>query len=441
MQHGDPISKGELQALFDSLSAYDVLLLAVSGGADSTAMMHLIARWHESLAAPRPDLHVCTVDHGLRPEARQEATLVARQAERLGLPHHLIGWQGEKPETGIQDAARQARYRLMTQLLASLAPGKTAALVTAHTQDDQSETVLMRLARGSGLDGLAAIRHARRLGGERRHDIVRPLLGVPKARLIATLRAAKIQWSEDPSNERLEFERVRLRAAVPQLAELGLTADKIALSAKRLQRAQVALDWAATRLEADALEVNGGAFAAIDRRLFSQSPEDLQVRLLVRVLEAFGGSAPPARLSQVEVLTGRLRQNSVLTMTIGGCIVAASAGHIHIFREPGRTELPELSLACGQPAEWDRRFRVLVTAENPGEAGPMSVRALGQQGYATLRKISKSPPLPAQIAASLPAFWSGQALLAVPLWPGEVASVPGFTFRTDFIGLPDETRI
>lgn len=440
MEDGDPITKAERGALFDSLSAYDVLLLAVSGGADSTAMMHLAARWHEETQLRQPELHICTVDHGLRPGAHREAALVAQQAKSLNLPHHLMRWQGEKPETGIQDAARQARYRLMADLLVSIAADKKAALITAHTQEDQAETVLMRLARGSGLDGLAAIRTVRRFGQDGCHDIVRPLLGVPKARLIATLRDQNIEWSEDPSNQRQEFERVKVRAAAPHLSKLGLTANKIALSAKRLQRAQSALDWAAARLEEDTLQLNGGAFAAIGRQQFGTAPEELRVRLLLRVLDAFGGAAPPARLSQVETLDARLQMNGVITMTLGGCIVAASTEEIHVYREPGRTVLPELALACGQPADWDCRFRVLVTAEDPGEAGAVSVRALGRQGYATLKQ-PKRAPLPAQIAASLPAFWSGQSLLAVPMWPDNLPAVPGFTFRADFIGLPDETRI
>ena len=128
--------------------------LAVSGGSDSTALMVLFADWLRQRRADAGAHTVLTVDHGLRPESAAEARAVADQAAALGFRHALLVWRGPKPSTGLQAAAREARYQLMRDYMGA---HDIATLFTAHTRDDQAETLLMRLARGSGLDGLAAI--------------------------------------------------------------------------------------------------------------------------------------------------------------------------------------------------------------------------------------------------------------------------------------------
>lgn len=442
MSRDHPLQDLECDQLFAGLDRYRLLLVAVSGGADSTALMHLIARWHHRRSRASQQLHVATVDHALRPESRAEAGAVAAAAQSLGLPHHVLTWTAPKPAAGLQDAARSARYALLSQLLRDL--GKpSAAVVTAHTADDQAETLLMRLARGSGLDGLSAMPACRRLTAGEPYDLVRPLLDVPKSRLIATLRADGIAWSEDPSNARTEFERVRIRAAAQTLATLGLTPDKLALSARRLGRARSAVAITAAEFETRVLDLNGGTFAAVRRAEFAGAPSELRLRLLLRVLARFGGTSPAARLFKVEALLDRLAQAQAVdfTATLGGCVVMANAASIRIFREPGRNPLPEYLLRDANPVLWDARFAVSVGGL-PAAHGPVTVKALGDRGYATLRQ-STAVRLPQKAAATLPSFWSGETLLAVPiLAPGhqfcQERSV--FTFRTEFLGLPDDVR-
>ena len=195
----DPIRDDELAGLFDHLRRYSTLIVAVSGGADSTALLHLLGRWGRSHTAAVPDLPcpaviAASVDHGLRPESAAEALAVARQAVMLGLPHRTLIWEHaqETPTAAVQVTAREARYRLL-ETLALAHP--TPALVTAHHQDDQAETLLMRLARGSGLDGLAGIRRSRPAYGFQLVPRERPLLGIPKARLGSTLRVAGLTWA------------------------------------------------------------------------------------------------------------------------------------------------------------------------------------------------------------------------------------------------------
>ncbi len=441
MTADSPVTDDECDQLFSGLAPYRLLLLAVSGGADSTAMLHLIAHWARRQGDAAPRLHVVTVDHDLRQGSRAEAETVAHAAAAHGLPHHVLTWTGPKPQAGLQDAARTARYALLARLLRDLGE-PAAALVTAHTADDQAETLLMRLARGSGIDGLSAMAPRRRLSAQDSYDLVRPLLGITKSRLLATLRAHAIAWTEDPSNTRLDFERVRIRAAAATLADLGLVPEKLALSARRLARVRTAVDAAATDFEARVLDLNHGAYAAMQRSDFTRAPDELRLRLLIRVLSRFGGAAPATRLSRIERLLQRLDGVGTLTATLGGCVVAATASHIRIFRESGRAPLPECRLDTAAKTIWDDRFAVSVAGLTSGDA-PVIVKALGATGYATLRRHAEFH-LPQRAATTLPSFWSGQTLLAVPSVAGasEIIQRPSaFTFYAEFLGLPDDVRI
>ena len=161
-------------------------------------MMWLAARWRRALKRG-PHLVAVTIDHGLRPEAAREARDVKRLAKTLDLPHRTLRWSGAKPKTGLPAAARDARYRLLAK--AARAAGATHIL-TAHTRDDQAETLLMRMSRGSGIAGLAAMARQSQRDGV---TLVRPLLHIPKARLVATLKKAKIGFADDPTNRDTQF--------------------------------------------------------------------------------------------------------------------------------------------------------------------------------------------------------------------------------------------
>ena len=410
MSADGPIAPQELDQLFAPLRRYASLVLAVSGGADSMALMHLCAAW-VGRTENAPHLLVVTVDHGLRAGSGAEAEWVGQRAGALGLAHEILHWEGLKPATGVQEAAREARYRL----LADRARRESApcAIVTAHHQDDQAETLLMRLARGSGIDGLSGMREVEPVpAGEPAPDLVRPLIGVPRARLVATLEHLGVTWLDDPSNESEVFERVRLRKAGPLLSELGLTNAQLARSARRLGRARQALEQGAAELWREAADLHHGAYATIDRAVFDGAPAELRLRVLSRALNAMGGGREPPRLSQVERLLERLEQGGMEPETLGGAIVAQNVSQISIFREPGREGLPEVLLAPGETATWDGRFRVSAAS---GEAGPVQVRALGPSAYATLRSQHGGGfSMPRRAAITLPAFWRGEALLAVP---------------------------
>jgi tRNA(Ile)-lysidine synthase len=332
-----PVGPDEASGLFRHLEAAPGLLLAVSGGPDSMALLALFSTWSRDAGASgaRPALRAVTVDHGLRPESTAEAGLVSREAGRLGVPHVVLEWPGPKPGAGLQAAARAARYRL---LCGEAARCGASHVVTAHHADDQAETVLMRLLRGSGLDGLAGMAALRDLGGVL---LARPLLPVPKARLTATARATGMAFVEDPSNADPRFARTRMRRLTALLAEEGLTAGRLVMLAARAARAAEALDTAAARALA-AFSRREDDRVRLERGLFSE-PGEIVLRVLVSAVRDLGGvENDPIRLDRAERLAGDLtakaREGRALRRTLAGCVVSMDGlGDVTITRETGRS--------------------------------------------------------------------------------------------------------
>jgi tRNA(Ile)-lysidine synthase len=338
------VSDQEAGGLFRGLEDLSGLLLAVSGGPDSTALLVLAARWAKQLKRP-PKLLAVTVDHGLRPAAAREAAAVRKLAGRLGVPHRTLRWRGKKPRSGLQEAARNARYRLLAQ--AARLEG-IAHIATAHTLDDQAETVLFRMARGSGLLGLTGMAHVAPLPVaplpvriEREIVLVRPLLHVSKARLIATLKAAKIGYSEDPSNYDPRFTRARLRTLMPALAREGLDARGLARLALRLRRAEatvaVAVGAARAALAPPPWLERGPI--VFEKSRFARLPAEVGLRLLGEAV-AHTGNEGPVELAKLEELYEGLRQApSRLRRTLAGAVITLSGDHLTVERAPLRRAL------------------------------------------------------------------------------------------------------
>jgi tRNA(Ile)-lysidine synthase len=331
-----PFSLAEAATLFADLKDKSGLVLGVSGGPDSTALLFLIARWRARLKRG-PKLLAVTVDHGLRRGSRREATAVKRLAAALGVPHRTVRWTGAKPRTGIQELAREMRYRLLAD---AARKAGAQSILTAHTLDDQAETVLFRLARGSGLRGLGGMAWSSPLptSGKRELLLVRPLLSVPKARLIATLRAARITFVEDPTNQDPRFTRPRLRRLMPVLAAEGLDAGRLALLAARARRANAAIDWTVCGLAARFLPGRRDSGAIVlPIRDFRHWPAEVALRLLKKAIELTGGEGP-AELGKLEALFAALHGGgaSRFRRTLAGSMVTLMAGDLKIERAPPR---------------------------------------------------------------------------------------------------------
>lgn len=333
-----PVSASEARSLFADWKAADALVLAVSGGPDSMALLWLAARWRKALKQG-PDLLAVTVDHGLRKESAAEARLVKEQAASLGIPHRTMRWHGPKPKTGIPAAAREARYGLLAQ--AARRVGATHVL-TAHTRDDQAETLLMRMSRGSGIAGLAGM--ARETV---RNDrvIARPLLDLPKARLLATLTKADIAFANDPTNRDLKFARPRWRALSDHLAFEGLDSRKLARLAARLARANEALETACDTAEALLLSEDAQTPGCwLDLGVFRTFPAEIRVRLLQRLIDRFGHEGP-AELGKTETLLATIEtfgptvKSSAMAATLAGAVIRLKNRRLSVAPAPPRRNM------------------------------------------------------------------------------------------------------
>jgi tRNA(Ile)-lysidine synthase len=333
-----PISAQEAKRLFADWRGVPAIVLAVSGGPDSIALMWLAARWRRALARG-PRLVAVTVDHGLRPEAAAEAREVRRLARSLDLPHRTPRWTGPKPRTGLPAAARAARYRLLAQ--AARASGATHIL-TAHTRDDQAETLLMRMLRGSGIAGLAAMARESERDGLL---LARPFLNVSKSQLIATLKKAKVDFADDPTNRDTSFTRPRLRALMPVLATEGGDTRNLARLASRLARANAAVEVLVDGAERYlALRDRETSHPGFDAKAFAAMPEEIRLRLLLRAIDRIGHEGP-AELGKVEALLSALDRAGAeknagrrpkLKQTLGGALVSLIDGRIRVEPAPPR---------------------------------------------------------------------------------------------------------
>jgi len=425
-----PFGRAELASLFAVLAGRRGVVLAVSGGPDSTALLVLFDRWRQNVrascagAAPAgpPPAVVATVDHRLRPAAAAEAAAVAELAGRLGLAHRTLVWDGAKPAADLQAAARAARYRLLASLAAEL---DFDAVVTAHSRDDQAETLLLRLAHGSGVDGLAAMAPARPLADG--VDLVRPLLDVPRGRLGACLAAAGVAAADDPSNADPRFARVRLRRLMPGLAAEGMTTERLAAVARRAGRAAAALAATADALATTALAVHPGGFARLDAAALAAAPEEIALRLLGRAVAVAG--APPTygpRLERLEAALAAVLAGERVRRTLAGAVLDRRGDALWVYREAGREAAEDLTLAPGESGLWAGRFRAAVTA---GAERPVRIAALGPAARRLLdveprREADPGPDLQGSEDAA-PGSRSPNARLPGAPWTGD--RLPGAT--------------
>ncbi|MCA1298214.1 tRNA lysidine(34) synthetase TilS [Stappia indica] len=361
-----PVDADEAGRLFQPLTGYRRIALAVSGGSDSLALLVLVARWRAALA-DGPDIHVFTVDHRLRPEARNETAHVVAVAARFGLPARVLSWTGAKPSANRQAAARAARRDL---LCAGLRDIDGDALVLAHHLNDQAETFLLRLARGSGVYGLSAMRPSSSWQGV---TVLRPLLEIGKARLTASLRQAGIAWHEDPSNASNAYARVRMRALMPQLAGEGLSPRRLAATAGRLSGAAEALDHWVAMVLATAGTVHPAGVVCLDLAPLAELPQEVLLRLVATVLLQVTGAAYPPRLERLARLVETLGGAEQVQATLAGAVLRRQEGRLFIWREHGRDGVAERVEARPCSFIWDGRFAVTGTG-----AGVLRVRALAE---------------------------------------------------------------
>ena len=403
--------------------------LAVSGGGDSMAMLYLAHNWTRVWGT---GLWVVTVDHGFRPEAADEARVVAAECAVLGWPHATLRWHWDGSGNKM-DAARRGRLETIDRWR-----GVLTHVLMAHTRDDLAETFLMRLARGSGVEGLSAMAASRTVGHDGLRalskaecdgalppqcetikggpgrlgsfDVIRPCLDMTRAELRHYLKTLKGRWVEDPSNDDPAYDRVRVRQALPQFAALGLTVDVLADTADRMARAREALVrralsvWDEIGQEGHVGSTPTGEIL-FDRTGFEAVERDTQMRLLAAALQWVATAEYRPRAEPLDALLDRLLGGG--GGTLHGCEARMERDQVRVFRE--YKTVAQITLPHAANDLWDRRWRVFATAFR--ETDGIEIRALGDTGWAQVADKPVGCP-PFHAARSLPALWQGDRLLA-----------------------------
>ncbi len=378
--------------------------VAVSGGRDSMALALATSDWARARGGRVTGL---IVDHGLRPESAAEARQALRWLRAHGIAAKILLWRGAKPERVVQAAARSARYALLEGWCRAAG---VLYLLLAHQQDDQAETFLLRLGRGSGLDGLCAMAAV----VERSHvRLLRPLLGVPRADLTAFLRTRGQAWIDDPSNENAEHARARLRSALPALASDGLAVRRLATTAASLGAARRLVEAEVAALMARAVSPDPAGFLRLDGRALAATSGEVALRAMARCLVTVGGASHPPRLEALQRLYQAVAGGLDRARTLAGCGILPWRGEVLVAREAAAVGA-DVILHPGEEDRWDGRFHVAVANDAPRG---LCLRPLGTQGWRAITPevradLRRSAPLGAH--ATLPSIWRADRLLAVP---------------------------
>jgi tRNA(Ile)-lysidine synthase len=388
------ITLPEFESCFKDVSA--PLAVAVSGGADSMALLLLTHRWIQEKGG---QLVALTVDHGLRPESRQEALRVQEWVQGRGIQHIILNWEGEKPDSRLQERARMSRYHLLTSWCKE---NGIPTLLLGHHQQDQEETFWLRLTAGSGLEGLSGMKKRSVRDGI---VFVRPFLGFSKERLKETLTAENQSWIEDPSNESNHFFRGRFRSL---LKEEGLSFPRLIKVMEKLQEDRDFMNQSLQRALEMTVQVDEAGFLILSRRDFEELHPALAKRVLSHLMLWFSGAPYPPRSEQVARIFEKLKKTTPFTG--GGIYWVLSRDKIFLFREfsaiKEKIDLKNLQ----EKTLWDQRFWIDfdIAKDLPSET---YLAPLGEDN--SFKKGIKIP-IPRQAWSSLPAFWVNEEVVAVP---------------------------
>ena len=403
-----------LNLRFQDFVSYQRIALAVSGGADSIALLHLLHEWKQGLHTSdiqTPDIVVLTVDHGLREEAHSEAEWVKDYANTLGYDAEILNWVGEKPDKRIQEKAREARYELLVSYCSS---HNISILLVAHHLDDQAETVLMRLARGTGVDGLGAMADTIVRGDV---EIYRPLLDISKQQLVDYLKAQNIRWVNDPSNDNQSYERVRVRQALEHLEGLGIDAEALGKTAKRMRRTRKALDFYVSSALDEFCHFCAEGYCRIDFEALRKTPDEIVLRCLNACLQYVRPTQFPLQLSKIEVLWDCLINSPHGQFTLTGSCIEKSKDSLVFAREVRGNDCQAIDIHTVGKFIWDRRFVVDVFAM---PIGNITLQFLTEEGYLQikesliLKESERTYILQKNVRQSLPAFYQDNKVIAVP---------------------------
>ena len=400
----------KLIKIFNAQIIDSKIAIAVSGGVDSMVLMNLAK---ESDSLNDKNVFILVVDHGLRAESKQEAKFVKNEAKKLGFPTRILKWKGSKPNKRIQEEARNKRYSLLINFCRE---NNINNLYLAHHLDDQIETFLFRMFRGSGLQGLTSFSSSYERNGL---TLIRPLIDTPKSELISYARRKKINWVEDPSNENQKYDRVKLRKVLPLIYKEGFDKKVFLKSVKKLRLANQALDQITKEFVLQYVIINKNISVFINQELFLTAPEDVQLRVLQNTIRIFSGERyySPNYLKILNLMNWARNDNDISAKTLGGTIFRKRKGGLILYKEVKKlNDIKPIKLSKSKYKAWDNRFLIKINKSVKGE-----ISYLGNEGV----KILKSKKIlgkkgfngiPLTALYSIPAMWDGKRLISAPFF-------------------------
>ena len=392
MSDHDPIT-AQLNTVLETVPN-GAIGVAVSGGSDSVALLRLICDWGRAQGC---EIYAATVNHNLRAEAKDEAEFVAKLCRKLDVPHQILSWDNWDGRGNLQSAARDARKVLLTDWAQRLG---LKAVAIGHTQDDQAETFLLRLARGSGVDGLSGMQQ---ISGNN-PVWVRPMLNIPRTDLRSYLTHLNQEWVEDPSNQDEKYDRVKMRNAMPLLADLGLTPERLANTAFGLQSARAALDKTTQDAALKCCTLDECGTVTIDLEKLQWCALDIQYRVISHAMKWVTGAKYRPRFEALKSVYGRLQQGK--SQTLAGCYIKIlKQEQIIVMREVANMKSVALESGC-----FDGRWQVSAddTLQNT------DIRPLGEKGLQQLENWRKLD-ISRDILMQTPAAWQGNTVISAPL--------------------------
>ena len=384
----------EKMKIFETEISGDKIGLSVSGGGDSIALLYLMHKWANK---NKKKIFVATVDHCLREESANEVKAVKDICIKLNIEYEILKWNNWNENGNLQDAARLARSELIGNWALSL---DLNAVATGHTSDDQAETFLMRLARGSGVDGLSGMATSIYKNGML---WFRPLLECRREDLRDFLITNKVSWFDDPSNQNMRFDRVRMRKAQDLLDSIGLTTSCLTETANRMSVARNALELLTEEKIKNITEVTKMGTVKLDLELFKLLPAELQNRIYSHILKWISGSIYRPRFrSLLESLKNLLKGKA---HTISGCHVITNGTSAEICRE-----VSKITLSNNFSDEFDGRWILhSEMSKDQLNIGPLGEKGLGQFPEWRQLNISRISIL------GSPAIWKDDFLIAAPM--------------------------
>lgn len=389
----DKFFKIKLQSLF--ATPPNKIAIAVSGGADSMCLAMLCKKHCQD-----SELLALIVDHGLRQESAEEAFLVQQRLKALGVDSQILVWRGEKPKNNIQEHARNARYKLMTDYCKA---HEINHLCVAHNANDQAETLLLRIFRGSGIDGISGVREITSYSSV---SIVRPLLEIMRHDIEEFLRSNKIPWVEDSSNQDEKYERVKMRKLLSSLDDKNLWIERLNLLASNAQRSSDFINDEVTHVYNKYVHKNDLGYMSISFEEFSNIHEEIALKLLVKVLGAFSDSPHQPRLKKLLACKDALLGKQDICLS--GVEIKYIKGTIYFIRELAAVEN---KVADGV---WDNRFFV----------GEQKVEPLGEDGWRKIKKEVKDKTWPhVKVLYALPAIKTKNSVTAPSLLSSSISKI------------------